>query len=195
MSYLFIIEGRSVFPHPEALLIRPFKQIWAKDKTKGKEQALLEFAYMEFMVSMRKSNIYSGYRVEDKPHKILKGIGMKAGWKPYKLILEGIEFLSETQHAASPSWRHYQASLSTVEAVQEFLEGVDPEATNFKTGNYMLKPADITKATKETTEQIKQLKAFEKKIDDEIITEDRTRAGKKISYFSRAESFNDQEEF
>ena len=37
MAFLFIVSEKSVFPNPETLLISPFKDIWARDKSKKNE--------------------------------------------------------------------------------------------------------------------------------------------------------------
>ena len=58
MAYLFQINGRAVFPNAETILISPFKDIWERDLSKNKENAIQEFAYIEFMTSMLKSNPY-----------------------------------------------------------------------------------------------------------------------------------------
>ena len=53
MAFLFIVTEKTVFPNTETLLISPFKDIWKRDKTKQKHHALEEFAYIEFMSSMK----------------------------------------------------------------------------------------------------------------------------------------------
>ena len=35
MAYLFKVEGKTVYPNDEVLLISPFKEIWERDKSKG----------------------------------------------------------------------------------------------------------------------------------------------------------------
>ena len=72
MAYLFSVEGKIVQPNTETLLVSPFKEIWARDKSKGKENALEEFTYIEFMTSMLKSNPYKGYAPEVKEEVIKK---------------------------------------------------------------------------------------------------------------------------
>ena len=58
MAYLFKIEGKAVFPNEETLLIEPFKSIWERDTSKNKEYALEDFAYIEFITSLLKTNPY-----------------------------------------------------------------------------------------------------------------------------------------
>ena len=60
-----------MFPNPETLLITPFKDIWERDKTPSKAIAIQEFAYIEFMTSMLKSNPYREYPEETEGIRIL----------------------------------------------------------------------------------------------------------------------------
>ena len=61
MAFLFQVTDRAVFPNPETLLISPFKDIWERDESTNKTVAIQEFAYIEFMTSMLKSNPYRQY--------------------------------------------------------------------------------------------------------------------------------------
>ncbi len=74
MAHLFIINDKAVFPNPETLLISPFKDIWDRDRSPGKENAIQEFAYIEFMTSMLKSNPYREYPEAKKDEIIRKDI-------------------------------------------------------------------------------------------------------------------------
>ena len=48
MAYLFKVEGKTVYPNDEVLLISPFKEIWERDKSKGKDVARQEFSYIVY---------------------------------------------------------------------------------------------------------------------------------------------------
>ena len=45
---LFKYEGYQVTIEPEALLLKPFKQIWTRDKRASKHRAMYELAYIYF---------------------------------------------------------------------------------------------------------------------------------------------------
>ncbi len=194
MSYLFVVTGRAVFPNPEALLINPFKKIWNRDKDPEKTTALDEFTYIEFMISKKKSNPFAGYKDSVRSAKIIEKTGMDKKFKPDKYVLEGIKFIKTLQVEASPSYRYLQNALIIAEKTGEYLKDIDPGEVNPKSQNLMLKPADIAKATKEVPEAIKKLKEWEKKVHDELIEDSQVRGKKKISYFSKRESFLNVEE-
>jgi len=91
MAYLFKIDGKLVFPTEEALLITPYKEIWERDTSKGKENAIKEFSYIEFMVSKLATNPYKGYSDDIRGKVIIKDTFKGIDWKPDKLIIDGID--------------------------------------------------------------------------------------------------------
>ena len=74
---IFEVSGNIVRPTPNILTIYPFKEIWKRDKTKNKNLAIQEFAFIEFMVSKKKSNPFKGYDEEIKEDKIKEKVIIK----------------------------------------------------------------------------------------------------------------------
>ena len=91
MAFLFTVQEKSVFPNTETLLISPFKEIWARDKTQGKELAIEELTYIEFVTSLKKSNPYRQYPEKLKAQKVQEEIIRREDWKPDDLIKKGID--------------------------------------------------------------------------------------------------------
>ena len=94
MAYLFIVEDKVVKPTEETLLIYPFSEIWERDKSKGKELALKEFAYIEFSVSLLSSNPYKGYSDKVRHEVLCRDLFNDESWKPDILISKGLEKIS-----------------------------------------------------------------------------------------------------
>ena len=89
---LFYIKENMVFPTPQALNINVFRNIWEKDKSEKKEQALMEMAFVEFMCSYKKSNPFIGYTdLVEREHKILQAFSSMRNNEP-------IESPKEEQH-------------------------------------------------------------------------------------------------
>ena len=63
MMKLLKYEGYKVVIEPELLTLKPFKQIWTRDKTVNKDKALAEIAFIYFMTDPRSD--YQ-YLVDDK---------------------------------------------------------------------------------------------------------------------------------
>ena len=55
---LFELGNNVVTFSPQALLIAPFKEIWDKDKSKGKEDATLKLAFIYYMADERSDFIH-----------------------------------------------------------------------------------------------------------------------------------------
>lgn len=185
MAFLFNVEGKAVFPNTETLLIEPFKKIWERDETPGKEIALEEFTYIEFMTSMRKTNPYRQYQEGKKEEIIRVDIISNPEWTPDPLVQKGMDRIIEFQKEASTTYNYYIAAKTAAENMQDFFMTVDVKETNFKTGNPIYKPRDITSALNDTEKILSNLKALEKKVEEELYEESKTKSGKNISSFAQ----------
>lgn len=185
MAHLFIINDKAVFPNPETLLISPFKDIWDRDSSPGKENAIQEFAYIEFMSSMLKSNPYRQYPDDKKEEVIKEAIITQDNWTPDELIKSAIEKIKEFQKEASTTYNYYMSAKKAAENMQEFFNTVDiTKEVNMKTGNPIYKPKDITSALIDTEKVLTNIKALEKKVDEELFEGIKTRSDKQISPFA-----------
>lgn len=84
-------EGYKVVIEPELLTLKPFKQIWTRDKTVNKDKALAEIAFIYFMTDPRSD--YQ-YLVDDKERMeaIKEGEGLPPKWQPDKVVTEAMDF-------------------------------------------------------------------------------------------------------
>lgn len=183
MSYLFKIENSRVYPEPEILLIDPFKEIWARDESTNKFMALNEFSYIEFMTSMLKSNPYRQYP-EDRKHDVIKeGLGLPNKWKPDFLVKDGLNYMKKIQQEGSSTYRYYLASKVAVEKLESTFINLDMNELTDK-GAFRYKPKDITTALNDTEKILSSLKALEKKVNEEIYEDTKTKSTVKLSVFS-----------
>jgi len=187
MAYLFQINEKIVFPNEETLLISPFKEIWERDLSKDKNKAIQEFAYIEFMTSMKKSNPYRQYPENIKETIIKKAIIKEEDWTPDILIIKGMELVIKFQREASATYNYYMAAKMAAEKMQEFFREVDVNERNGK-GLPVYKPRDITSALNDTEKVLANLKSLEKKVEEELYEESRIRGNKEISPFAEPES-------
>lgn len=184
MSYLFKIENNKVSPEPEILLVDPFKKIWSRDKSKKKEKALSEFAYIEFMTSMLKTNPYRQYPEDQKHDVVKKAIIKDKKWDPDKLVNQGIEYIKDIQHEGSTSYMFYLANKIAAEKMRYFFENVDVNERNPKTGLPVRKPADIINAMIKAQDVLTNLKNLEKKVEEQLYESSRKMNNKEVSIFS-----------
>jgi hypothetical protein len=178
MEGLFIIEGNKVMPNPELIMLEPFRIIW---DTFQKELALDVIGYCYFMVSYSTRNPFVGYEPELKSGQILSSL--PSGPEIQQLMADGLDLkpamilLDELQEEASHSMRFYKAALAGTEKMISFFNTFDLSAVSSKTGLPLYKPADITRALKETSEVLKTLQGLRDKVMQETL--DASRATKK----------------
>ena len=188
MSYLFQVENKIVIPNTETLLISPFKEIWERDKSKNKENAIEDFTYIEFMSSMKKSNPYRQYP-EERKHEVISGdVITREDWEVDNLIRDAIKKIDIFQKEASTTYSYYIAAKKATENMKEFFEEVDLNEKNFKSGNPIYKPRDITNALTDTEKVLANIKNLEKKVEEELFEETKSRANKTISPFAHTDS-------
>lgn len=189
MAYLFRVEGKVVQPTEEALMISPFKDLWERDNSKGKEIALKEFAFIEFTVSLLASNPYKGYSESIRGEIVIKDL-FKEEWKPDNLVVEGQKKLDKFQTEGSQSYSLYKSSIKAKDNLVEFLENIDLNSKNYKTGLPIYKPKELTSALLDVDKVTTSLDALKKKVEEELFESTKTKGQKEISVFAKVESLS-----
>lgn len=88
---LFKYEGYKINIEPEALLLKPFKRIWDRDKSQSKDKAMMELGFIYFFCDPRSD--YQYIIDEDiRKQTIREGEGLPKNWEPDKLVSEAIIF-------------------------------------------------------------------------------------------------------
>lgn len=88
---LFRYEQYKVTISEEAFALKPFKQIWNRDKSQSKDRAIVELGFIYFMKDPRSD--YQYLVDEDERAKAIKeDEGLSEDWKPDKLVKEAMEF-------------------------------------------------------------------------------------------------------
>ena len=184
MSHLFVINDKIVFPKTETLLIYPFKDIWERDSSPGKEIALQELAYIEFMVSMMKSNPFREYPEDKKDSVIRNEIISDKDWQPDELVEAGMKKIIQIQTDGSLTYRYWMSNKAALEKQIDFFENVDVNERNFKTGNPIYKPKDIPDAVANAEKVLTTINTLKTKVDEEIFESSKMRSDKIISPFA-----------
>ena len=190
MSWLFKIEGKKVFPNTETLLTPPFKEIWERDKSEDKWQAMGEFAYVEFMTSQLKSNPYKGYSEKVRDIKLREDVVQNPEWEPDGLVLSAMKKIEEFQTEGSESYALLQSALRAVDSIRTFLDTVNLDERTDK-GAMVLKPKDVTGAIADLDKVVTNLNNLKKKVEEDIFDTVKTKANKVISPFANPDSISD----
>lgn len=183
-AFLFQINGKAVFPNAETLLIYPFKDIWERDKTEEKVNAIQELAYIEFMTSMLKSNPYREYPDDKKEEVIMKEVITQMDWKPDELVQAGMDYIIEKQMEGSITYRYWLSNKTAIEKMITFFNNFDIDERNPKTFMPIYKPKDITSAVAEAEKILTTINALKQKVEEELYESNKTRSGKVISVFA-----------
>ena len=192
MSFLFTIQDKAVFPNPETLLLHPFSEIWERDPSPKKEVAIQEFAYIEFMTSMMKSNPYREYNEDRKELQIRQEIIVEIGWEPDDLVKAGMAKIIEIQTQGSLTYRYWMSSKAALEKQIQFFEDVDINERNPKTFAPIYKPKDIPDAVANAEKVLTTINALKSKVDEELFESSKMRSDKVISPFADPNSLRNR---
>lgn len=184
MAYLFIIENNRCKPNPETLLLEPFSSIWSRDASKDKMKAVKEFTYIEFMVSKKKTNPFSGYDDATRKEKLINYLFKGEKFQEDELIKSGMLLLDELQKEGSPSYTLYKSTCRAIHELARFLNTFDINERDDK-GKLILTPAMVTSALKNVADVAKQNADLKEKVEQELFETQRTKANKEISMFAK----------
>lgn len=181
---MFTLENHIVKPNTETLLIKEFLAIWEYDKSPKKEKALYNLAYVFFLVNPTKVNPFYGYSEADRSLKILQHLKIKEiDLFPDTLLNKAISFYTDYWNNLSPAKAYYESALLAAKQLQMFFNKLDINKLNAKTGNPLYKPAEITKALKETEDVLKTLLSLKNKIEEQSFENVKTKANRDINPF------------
>ena len=181
---LFTYESYQIQISPEAMALKPFKDIWERDNSTTKEVAIQELTYVEFMTSMLKSNPYRQYPEGKKDEVIREAVIRIENWQPDELIVQAMNTIIRLQQEGSTTYNYYISAKKAAEKMQDFFTNVDINERNFKNGNPIWKPGDITRALNDTEKVLQNLKALEKKVEEELYENAKIKGDKEISPFA-----------
>jgi signal-transduction protein with cAMP-binding, CBS, and nucleotidyltransferase domain len=183
MSHLFTVENNIAIPNTETLLISPFKEVWERDKSKDKGQAIKEFTFVELMSSKKKANPYSGYSDDTRFEKLKEAL-FDDDWKPDNLIEQCLAKINEFQKEASPTYSYYLSVIEAAEKMKNFFMTFDINERNDK-GIPIYKPGEITRALNDTDRVLQNLNSMKDKVEQELFEATKTKANKTINHFER----------
>tara|TARA_R110002020_G_scaffold27756_3_gene89317 strand:- start:2660 stop:3217 length:558 start_codon:yes stop_codon:yes gene_type:complete len=179
---LFEIRGGKVFPTVHAIMVKPYKDIWERDEEEDKPRAMQELAYIELMMSFKKTNPYKGYTKEDRRAKLEMDLGICATTlEEDPLIAKALEHYEELRTEASPTISYYLAARQGADKMKKWLMDFDMSDVNPKTLAPMLKPREVTSALKDTFDVMKTLDGLRTKVNEEIYDATKTRGNKEIN--------------
>jgi len=120
---LFDIRGEEVILNAQVLGIPAFKDLYERDKTKGKKVAYKEISYVTFLCDNTTDNMYRGYDESDRERILKRDFIRDKNWKPDKLILDAIKKFKELQRTATS--KLYESALNGANKLAGYFTNVN----------------------------------------------------------------------
>lgn len=175
---LFKYEGYNVVISPEALMLKPFKKIWERDKTESKNKAKTELSFIYFYCDPRSDFTYI-LDDEERQSEIIKQTGMSSTWTPDKVVKEGMDLYIKLTTTVSSDLLN--DAKSSVLNIRKALKAVSFDS---------IEPSKLPKAIKDAASAlsevpalIKSLQEIEKSMNSEITENSRMRGGAQKTVF------------
>jgi len=163
---------------PEAILLKPFKVIYDRDKSPTKELAMQELGYIYFFCDPR-SDYQSVINPEERKKEIILGEGLPSRWEPDAQVKEAMQFYSSFRPISSAL---LEDTMIAVDKVRAFLRDIDLYATDDK-GKPLYTINSVTAAIKLIPSLVKDLHEAEKMIKSEILSSNKARGSVEKTMF------------
>ena len=177
---LFDLKNGNIVLNPDSLALPGFREIWKKDKTKGKEKATREISYIYFMCDY--NSPYAVYPIDKRKEAIIKDYIKEEDWMETKEIKEAIKRYVDFQET------HTMRLMRAAKGASDKLAGYF-EAINFMDKDSNGKPIHTAKDVAVNLEKVgnivDSLDKLETKIKKEVKTESRIRGGGEIGMYER----------
>lgn len=160
---------------PELLTLRCFKDLWDRDKSKGKVRALQELGYIYFMHDPRSDYMMFSDEVE-RHNEVCKGQGIK-GFKVDALLGECIELYKSFLPL---SYLVLEDMRASVERLRVYLRSLDMNERD-SNGRPIYSLSNLTSALKSIPAIIGELRKAEDSLKDDIESGGRLRGNGKKS--------------
>lgn len=170
MIKLFKYENYQITISEEALLLKPFSQIWKRDRSKNKEKALSELGYIYFFCDPRSDYQYITSE-QQRQKEIIEGQGMDLKWKPDKLVEEAMAFYCKFK---STSAYLLEDTMYAIDKIRTELREMNFKDTDDK-GKPIYTLNTLTATIKMIPGLVKELQEAEKAINSEIFESSKMR--------------------
>jgi len=164
---------------PEAYMLKPFKVIWDRDKSKYKAVATKELGYVYYFSDL-KSDYSTISNEKDKSNEIIKDLDMPNKWAPDDKVNEAIMFYKE---------RSKTIISLTYEAAKEAADAINEVCRGAKT--YINESQDKIVAASKVATMMQQMPknmdslsiAYSKLVMEQMVTDGRNKGSKSFNMF------------
>ena len=175
---LFRYEGYKLHISEEAFVLKPFKELWNRDKSKNKDKALQELGYIYFMCDPRSDYQYI-VDEEDRAKAIKEGEGIDSKWKPDNKVIMAMEFYKTFKPVSALLLEDTRVA---VDKLRQLLRNIDLTEVDDK-GKPIYTLNTVTATIKQIPSLVKDLDEAEKAIAKEIMESDKVRGAQEKSMY------------
>lgn len=163
---LFELKDHSLRWLPETIALKPFADIYKRDKSKDKLTANGELSFIFFFADAR-SDFHNILDEDVRTEEILKQVGgLPDKWKPDAKVLTAIDFYRERSETVSS--RLLEDAEHAAKKISTFLRNVNLYEREEKTGKPIYKPGEIVSALKSIPSVVEALQETKKKVQKEL---------------------------
>ena len=156
----------------EALLVKPIRDIYNKDKSKNHESFMQQMSYLYFMVDPRSTYNYIT-EDEERSKTIILQEGLPSDFTPSEDLTKAMEWYEK--HTVTPSQKLLKAALTAADTVSQFLMRTDILEQLDDKGRPMYDVAKITNSLSNVNKLVPQLQELQRKVEQEIDDKGRAR--------------------
>ena len=175
---LFRYEGYKLHISEEAFVLKPFKELWNRDKSKNKDKALQELAYVYFMCDPRSDYQYI-VDEDDRAKAIKEGEGIDSKWKPDNKVIMAMEFYKQFKPVSALLLEDTRVA---VDKLRQLLRNIDLTEVDDK-GKPIYTLNTVTATIKQIPSLVKDLDEAEKAIAKEIMESAKVRGAQEKSMY------------
>lgn len=163
MIRLFNLDGYEVQVEPEAIMLKPFRLLWNRDRRKDHSMAKQELAFIYFMADPRSDYQYI-LDEDSRQEEVIKGLGMPESWKPDKQVMQAMEFYKSFKPVSAGLLEDTRYAINKL---REMLRDIDLDERDDK-GKPVHTLASITSTIKQIPQLVKDLDEAEKSLAKDI---------------------------
>ena len=159
---------------PEAYMLKPFKEIWERDKSKDKRIALEELAYIYFMADFT-SDFSDILDEEERHNEVVRSVITIPKWHPDELVINTMEFYTSRQRTIALTLledaRHGISKLSS------YLRDINFNEVDVNPNSGEVKPKHDIKKFADTIRQIPAIVGALKELEETVKKEQESERG------------------
>lgn len=178
MIKLFKLDDYEVVVEPEAIMLKPFKVLWDRDKSKDKTIAKQEFAFIFFVADPRSDYQYIIDR-EERERQVILALGMPNKWKADKKVYDAMEFYESFKPVSAGLLEDTRVAINKL---REMLRNINLDERD-KNDKPVHTLSSITQTIKQIPALVRDLDEAERTLSKDILAEAKARGSQQKALF------------